>query len=304
MNKPLISIIIPVYNCEKYIGRCLDSIVKQTYDNMEVIVINDGSTDSTQKICEEYDAKYEFLHLYNQENHGVSYSRNFAIKIAKGEYVQFTDSDDYLNKCMIEKMVNSAIDNDSDIVFCEYEYEYEEKQNKKVITLKDYHEKSLKDLISDESSKYGGFPWNKLIKKSCINKLYNEDLKYYENLLFFLENIENIKKYSVVHEPLYTYYINCSSALHCKEYSTKRVTALDALDIVITIVSDKYKDFYKYHYISQTLWNIKNIKKNKIEFDYSKYEVKASKYKKELLKKNNLNLKMKIKLIIKIIRGK
>lgn len=304
MNKPLVSIIVPVYNCEKYVGRCLDSIVNQTYNDIEVIVVNDGSTDNTQRICEEYDEKYDVIHLYNQENHGVSYSRNFAIKMSKGEYIQFTDSDDYMNEYMIEKMVDSAVDNDSDIVFCEYAYEYEENKKKKIITMKDYSERNVKDLISDEDSKYGGFPWNKLIKKSCISRLYNEKLKYYENLLFFLENAEHLKKYSVIHEPLYMYYINSSSALHSKDYSIKRVTALDALDIVINLVNDKYKDFYKYHYISQSLWNIANIKKNKLEFDYSEYEFKACKYKKELLKKNNLNLKTRIKLFIKIIRGR
>jgi glycosyltransferase involved in cell wall biosynthesis len=298
--KRKVSIIIPVYNCENYISRCLDSILKQTYKNIEVIVVNDGSTDNTQKILDEYAKKHKEIKVYKQKNSGVSVARNNGIKKSTGYYMQFTDSDDYLEENMIESMVMSAEEQDSDIVICEYNHVYESTKKIEYISLKDYENTTFADLISDENTQYGGFPWNKLIKKECIEKYYNEEIGYYENLLFFLDNSSNFKKYSVVHKPLYNYFINSNSALHSKKYNIKRITSLVALEKVISIVDEKYKDFYKYHYISQYKWNVKEIAKNNIKYDYSKFTTIYKEYRKKLLKKNNLNLKMKIKFYIKL----
>ena len=298
-NNPLVTVIVPVYNCEKYIARCIESVINQTYSNIELIIVNDGSTDHTNEICENYNKKYQNIKLINQKNQGVSIARNNALNISLGQYIQFTDSDDYMEKDMIELMVKSAITNNSDIVICEYSYEYEKGFRKKVNVLKDYFNLSFKDLISDEKTKYGGFPWNKLIKRECITNLYNTNLNYYENLVFFLDNAKNINTYSVVHIPLYNYFINSNSALHNKKYNIKRITALDALSLVIDIVDEDYKDLYKYYYISQLAFNKKEIKKNKLNFDLSQYINQSLILKKELLKRNNLNFKTKIKLLIK-----
>jgi glycosyltransferase involved in cell wall biosynthesis len=300
MNRK-VSIIIPVYNCEKYISRCLDSIINQTYDNLEVIVINDGSTDNTLGMLKNYSKKYPYIKVYTQKNSGVSSARNNGIKKATGYYIQFTDADDYLSSDMIELMVKSSVENESDLVVCEYKYVYESDNSEKEIHLSDYNNVSFKSVISNESSKYGGFPWNKLIKKECIEKYYDESIYYYENLLFFLENANRIKKYSVVHIPLYNYFINSQSALHSRVYNIRRITSLLALNRIIDIVDIKYKDFYKYNYISQYKWNIKNIRNNNLMYDYSKYTSYYNRYKKELLRKNNLSIIYKAKLIIRLI---
>ena len=298
-KNPLVTVIVPVYNCEKYIARCIESVINQTYSNIELIIVNDGSTDYTKEICEHYNKKYQNIKLINQKNQGVSIARNNAINISLGQYIQFTDSDDYMEKDMIEQMVKSAITNKSDIVICEYSYEFENGSSKKVNSLKDYFNLSFKDLISDENTKYGGFPWNKLIKRQCITNLYNTNLNYYENLIFFLDNAKNINSYSVVHRPLYNYFINSNSALHNKKYSIKRMTALDALSLVIDMVDEKYKDLYKYYFISQLAFNKKEIKRNKINYDLKPYVNKSLILKKELFKRNNLNFKTKIKFLIK-----
>ena len=298
--KKKVSIIIPVYNCDSYISRCLDSILNQTYKDIEVIIVNDGSTDNTQKILDKYAKKYKQIKVYKQKNSGVSIARNNGIKKATGYYLQFTDSDDYLEKDMIKSMVMSAEENDSDIVICEYNHVYETTKKIEYISIKDYEKYSFADLISNENTRYGGFPWNKLVKRECIKKYYDEEIGYYENLLFFLDNAKNLKKYSVVHKPLYNYFINSNSALHNKKYNIKRITSLIALEKVINNVDEKYKDFYKYHYISQYKWNVKQIKQNNINYDYSKFTILYKKYKKKLLNKNNLDFKTKIKLYIKL----
>ena len=115
-NNPLVTVIVPVYNCEKYIARCIESVINQTYSNIELIIVNDGSTDHTNEICENYNKKYQNIKLINQKNQGVSIARNNALNISLGQYIQFTDSDDYMEKDMIELMVKSAVTNNSDIV--------------------------------------------------------------------------------------------------------------------------------------------------------------------------------------------
>ena len=101
-----VSILIPVYNVEKYLSKCLESILLQTYKNIEIIIINDGTTDSSLDIAELYAFNYDFIHVYSYENAGISTTRNRALEKATGDYYLFVDSDDYVNPHMIEKMIN------------------------------------------------------------------------------------------------------------------------------------------------------------------------------------------------------
>ena len=287
MNK-LVSIIVPIYNAEKYIEKCIKSLINQTYKNIEIILVNDGSTDNSGNICEKYKKQDSRIVLINKKNAGVSSARNDALKIAKGEYISFVDADDKPEKNMIEEMLTSAVDNNSDIVISEYNYYYE-KNNKTVsYKLKDYPNKTFLELISDESTAYGGFPWNKLVRKECIKELYREDIHYYENLIFFLENSKYINNYSVVNKPLYNYCIQESSAVHSKIYSIKRITNLDALDIAIDLVSKDFKDYYKYLYVRNYCDNRVGILDNNLDInllqkyqkDYIKHSIKVLKSKK------------------------
>lgn len=115
MNK-LISIIMPVYNAEKYLNRSIESIMNQTYNNIEIILVNDGSTDNSLEICTNYQEKDNRIKLINQENKGVSFARNKGIDEATGDYIMFIDSDDYIEKNMIEDMTSKIADNDVDLV--------------------------------------------------------------------------------------------------------------------------------------------------------------------------------------------
>ena len=113
-----ISVIIPVYNVEKYISRCLDSILNQSYKNVEIIIINDGSTDKSGLICDEYSKRYDNIRVFHKENGGVSSARNLGITVAKGEYITFADPDDFLNKDMYKILYDNAKNNNSDITIC------------------------------------------------------------------------------------------------------------------------------------------------------------------------------------------
>ena len=126
-----ISIIIPIYNSEKYLTHCLDSILKQTYQDFEVILVNDGSTDNSAKICDNYtitDARFKVIHKQNQ---GVSIARNTGISYAKGEYISFIDSDDWIENDYLKNMINVA-DSSSDIIISGAICDYTDKQSKKL----------------------------------------------------------------------------------------------------------------------------------------------------------------------------
>lgn len=296
-NDLMVSVIVPVYNGEKYIERCIDSLLNQTYKNIEILIVNDGSTDGTSEKLKKYYTNEKVI-IINQKNGGVSKARNKAIESARGEYIQFTDSDDWLEKNMIEDMVKSAVKFDSDIVISEYKNYYENTNIYEEIKIKDY-ELSFKDVISDETTLYGGFPWNKMIRKKCITQLYDENIHFYENLLFFLENSENINNYSVVHKPLYVYNINDNSTVHSKRYNQKKISILDALQRVIQIVDEEYISFYKYMYISKFCENKVYLETLNLDLNsLSKYENLYNLFLKDLSKNNNLSFKIKIKLFI------
>lgn len=116
-SNPLVSIIIPVYNVEKYLRQCIESVIAQTYQNLEIILIDDGSTDSSRKICDEYAGKYSFVSVMHQKNEGLSGARNKGLSLSSGEYVAFVDSDDWISSDNIEKMVSQVLSERSDFIF-------------------------------------------------------------------------------------------------------------------------------------------------------------------------------------------
>ena len=117
-----VSIIVPAYNAEQYIGQCMDSLVAQTLREIEIITINDGSTDKTGEILEKYAEKYENIKVYNQENKGLYKTREIGIGYAIGEYVGWVDADDFVKPTMYEELYNAAVQNNSELAYCNYEF--------------------------------------------------------------------------------------------------------------------------------------------------------------------------------------
>lgn len=120
MEKDLISVIVPVYNVEKYLEKCVQSIINQTYENLEIILVDDGATDNSGKICDEFAKKDSRIKVIHKENGGLSDARNFGLDIATGKYISFIDSDDFVNKRLFEILHKEIIKNDYDIAFCDY----------------------------------------------------------------------------------------------------------------------------------------------------------------------------------------
>ena len=208
-----ISIIIPVYNQEKYLEECLNSIVNQTYSNLEIIIINDGSTDSSYEICKNYAKQDDRIKLFDQSNQGVSVARNKGLKEAKGDYIMFMDPDDYLEYNTFRTLKDSI--KDEDIIIFNFYKEFKnkhEKNNKFDIKITDINEiqESILDPNHNPNLKGIGFSWNKLIKKDFLKskriKFKMENLKALcEDCIFYYELLEKKPKVKFINKYLYHY---------------------------------------------------------------------------------------------------
>lgn len=160
-----VSIIVPAYNAEQYIGQCMDSLVAQTLREIEIITINDGSTDKTGEILEKYAEKYENIKVYNQENKGLYKTREIGIGYAIGEYVGWVDADDFVKPTMYEEPYNAAVQNNSELAYCNYEF-YPSKIKTKEKWFRLYQGKKDVTFVERNSQ-----PWNKIVKRELLNKL-------------------------------------------------------------------------------------------------------------------------------------
>ena len=199
-----LSIIIPIYNGEKYLEACLENITNEIDSNVEVLLIDDGSNDKTYKICEKY--KCENIRVFRNKNHGVSYSRNFGIKNANGNFLMFVDADDLLKKGWYS-IVKKCIYDDVDICYIS------SKINKE-FTRKEVLENIIG--ISNSSINFSSV-WSKIFKRNFIldnNIMFSENIINGEDLLFNLETFELAKTYKVYNTGFYRYRLNYNSATH------------------------------------------------------------------------------------------
>ena len=210
-----ISVIIPVYNAQKTIEKCIKSILVQTYSNLEIIVVNDGSKDKTGEICEEIAKCDSRIKYYYKENTGVSMTRNFGLEKATGDYISFIDSDDFLEKNMYENMIKEI--NNADILICNCFIINDNKKINNDIEIKNNSyetlEKMIKDISDKEINRYVNPPWNKLIKRHIIvsnNILFDSKISLGEDLLFNLTCMKDAKEIKTIDKRLYNYVITTS----------------------------------------------------------------------------------------------
>ena len=188
-NEAIVSIIIPVYNAKKYLANTLDSVIKQTYKNLEIILVNDGSTDNSKDICESYAKIDKRIKVINKENGGVSSARNYGLALAKGEYISFIDSDDFLVTDMIETLVNDIQNTNAEIAVCGYWHVTEEEYQKIRRTAINEEFVNVEVLVNPikyyYSKKYMPNIWNKIFKKDLIKNIQSDDTIHYgEDFLF------------------------------------------------------------------------------------------------------------------------
>ena len=245
---PKVSIIVPVYNVENYIERCLESLVNQTLQDIEIIVVNDGSTDNSEKIINKYIEKYDGkIKLVSKQNGGLSDARNYGMKYATGEYIAFLDSDDYVDITIYEKMYKKAVEDDCDFVECDFIWKYDNKE------VKDdgYIYKNKHEMLANARV----VAWNKLIKRELIQDTriqFPKGLRY-EDVEFFYKLLPHIQKFGFVKEYLIYYTQRDNSIVNTQNERTKEIFTV--LDDVISYY--KEKEFYEEY-------------KNELEYTYTR----------------------------------
>ena len=255
IDNPKVSIIIPVFNGEPFLDRCLSSVINQSYNNIEIIIINDGSTDNTQSICESYSKNDPRVIIINKKNEGVSTARNVGLDTAVGDYIYFVDADDYVLEDGIEKLVKKAIDNVADIIVAEYYVAYKGKKDQ-VTTVR---AKSLNNFsCSILSGENHSALWNKLFKNKVFEGIrFPTDISYMEDKVLISQLLMSHKpKIDFLNSPVYVYWQNEQSVTNSNDMRMLDafVASLYIEEYIDQIMSgDDIKQAYA-SFASKSLW--------------------------------------------------
>lgn len=217
----MITVIIPVYNVEEYLHQCINSVCKQTYTNLQIIIVNDGSTDSSKNICEQYADKDDRILLINKENFGQASARNIALENVKGNYICFLDSDDIMKNDMIEKLYTIQKKTKADIVACgfqKFENNINIDINNDIFQKKYSKEDALLDICMDKYLKT--YVWNKLFDKDLFLNRHFEEGRIFEDTALVAYIVAQAKTIVYTNEKLYYYRMRENSTV--RQYSKKR----------------------------------------------------------------------------------
>ena len=235
-----VSVIIPCYNAEKTIDKCLKSVLNQTYTELEIICVNDGSTDDSLNIIKKYAIQDPRVHIINKKNEGVSLARNAGIKIATGKYIEFLDSDDWISSNFVKIMMEEFCKNNVDLVICGYQ-----STNGEIKKSLPYNNMKISEVMMNfseiYSSTYLNPPWNKLYKKELFDGLkFDENICLGEDLIFNLEYLRKCSSICLLSETLYYYSVANSNSLTSKCYSEN---ILEQLNTKIRYLTDFIRTF-------------------------------------------------------------
>lgn len=240
-SAPLLTIILPVYNVAPYLFDCLSSIVNQTYYNLEIIIVDDGSTDETGNICDRFAAKDHRIRVFHQENAGIAHARNRALQDVHGEYIGFVDGDDWLDTDMYEMLYRNMITYNVDISICAHYIETDFGTVKKINThkiLRLNQEEALKELMKDDVVR--NYVWDKLFKTSLCKDLYFPEGRMFGDMFFTTRAFLKAQSFVMQCTPKYHYVSRKSSIVHGGYHYIKEYHHLLSLQ-------DKIELSIKYH---------------------------------------------------------
>ncbi|MDO5379590.1 MAG: glycosyltransferase [Acidaminococcaceae bacterium] len=242
---PTISVIVPVYNVEKYLPKCVESIVNQTYKNLEIILVDDGSTDKSGEICDGYSLKDCRIKVIHKKNGGLSDARNVGLDICTGEYIGFVDSDDYIDKDMYRALYKFSEKNNLDVVMCGSYYVLENN----ILKSKSFEPKVLdqkKEIIKEIFiNKYGGVSvsvCNKLYKNTVLEGLKFEYGKTSEDVFFVLKWIEKTKCFGRISDNKYFYIQRKNSITNQRKFSNKLLDVVDGYSKNLEIIRKRFPE--------------------------------------------------------------
>jgi glycosyltransferase involved in cell wall biosynthesis len=238
-----ISVIIPVFNTEKYLRRCLDSVLAQTFPDFELILVDDRSTDTSTEICEEYAKKDRRIKvIHNAQNKGCPQARKTGLDAASGDYIQFIDSDDWIEPDMLELMYSKAVSDDLDMVYCGFYINTDSEQQEPELLYLDDKLEMIKGIAV-----WNGFlpvVWNKLVKNEIYKQIIFPTAHFAEEHQISIQAIHYLKKISYIKIALYHYYMNNDSVCHNDSKKLKRyVEKYEIASWIITFLKNNYSTY-------------------------------------------------------------
>ena len=272
-----VSVIIPVYNVEKYLNKCVDSVINQTYKNLEIILVDDGSLDNCPKLCDDYAKSDERIKVIHKINEGVSVARNVGISVASGEYVCFFDSDDFVEEDVLEKMLDAIVEKAYDVCVCGYSVDIYNKEGEKesaseVVPWKQVCE-NLSLIECEKNLGICGYAWNKLYRKEFLTHnglFFEEGTSLIEDLLFNSMAISKGAKVCFLPYAGYHYIQRQRETLGVKYYENffdlkqKAIKAKSDVLRVWGVKEAQIEDFCNGNFIDSVCGTIKNIKKARL----------------------------------------
>lgn len=253
ISDKLISIIVPVYNVEKYLKKCVYSILNQSYKNLEVILVNDGSTDNSGKICDELSREDSRIKVYHKDNGGLSDARNYGVAKANGEYVGFVDSDDYIDQYMYENLYKAIRKYNTQIAECGITRVY--KNNK----LRPHYDGEEYSLVVDREGYLKEYLENRKVYGAAVCKLLSIDLakvlkfpdgRVYEDVFYTLELLKKVDKYTLISGNYYYYYIRGNS-ITTKTFSSRDMDYIEIIDKIGEYTLNNYSKLKEKLFIRQ-----------------------------------------------------
>lgn len=306
MDNELISIIVPVYKVEKYLEKCVKSILKQTYTNLEIILVDDGSPDKCGQLCDELSKIDGRIIVFHKENGGLSDARNYGVERANGEYIGFVDSDDYIHESMYEELYKAIKKSRTAIAECGVTRVYKN-------ILRPHYEGEDYFLVLDregylkeylENKRLYGSAWCKLIHKDLAKKIEFPTGKIYEDAFYTLELLKTIDKYTLISGNYYYYYIR-ENSITTRPFSSKDMDYIEIMNQIQDYTLSNFPIFkeqllvrlsFAYISIFNQLLEVDNYK-NKKEYKVLKNKLKDSCFKVLVNKKAPRNLKAAILLL-------
>ena len=286
MTVPKISIIVPVFNVEQYLPRCIESILAQTYKNLEIILISDGSTDGTDEVIREYAKKDSRIIPIFKENSGVSDTRNRGLDIATGDYIGFVDGDDYIDPEMYETLLKNAIENNADISHCGYQMvfpsrvDYYYNTGKKVIQ---DNKKGIRDIIVGDYVEPG--VWNKLYRADILKELrMPPDIKINEDVIFNFYAFVNSQKSVYEDIPYYYYLVRKGSAANSELNENQLFDPVKVRKMIyeycMSNLEDKLKSIAYCSYLNSIMRLYRTVHNNSL----NQYKTEAKFYREQIKK--------------------
>lgn len=301
----LVSVIIPAYNAEKYLGFCLDTVIAQTHKKLEIIVINDGSKDNTGKICDEYAEKDSRIRVIHQENHGVAFARNVGLDEAAGEYIAFIDSDDYVKSNYIEVLLKTCTENCSNITICKSIDTYKRELFDLPVS---YNARTYESMFLLQNISYLDVCYEVVISM-IFHKSVFDNLRFpvgliYEDSYIYYDLIKNAGKITFIDTVLYYYYLSSNSIMR-SDFSVKKYDILTSYEKKLEVLKrNNCKQSYQivsrdYLYtVSGMIGQTKYCDKFTAEFKKDKIKELRKKYRElKRINKNNPYFKGRFKLV-------